>query len=141
MAAPKSGIRLKAEAHFIENIESTQKEIAELYKVSPKTIGGWYEKYDWKQKRLDFHASPTKIKQLLQKELLKIANGEKATLPADSISKLMATLDRLNKQADPIVVHSILKDLDLFISQIDPEFASKCTPFHKMFLQHRINID
>ena len=50
MAAPKSGIRLKAEAHFIENIESTQKEIAELYKVSPKTIGGWYEKYEWKQR-------------------------------------------------------------------------------------------
>ena len=79
----------------------------------------WFKKYEWEQKRLDFHASPTKIKQLLQQELLKIANGDKATLPADSISKLMATLDRLNKQADPIVVHSILKELDLFISRID----------------------
>ena len=141
MATSKNGIRLKAEAHYIENIDSTQKEISELYKVTAKTIGEWFKKYEWEQKRLDFHASPTKIKQLLQQELLKIANGDKATLPADSISKLMATLDRLNKQADPIVVHSILKELDLFISRIDPEFASKCTPYHKMFLQHRITID
>ena len=141
MARSKDGIRAKAEALYMENIEVTQKEVAELFKVTEKTIGDWVKKYDWEQKRLDFHASPTKIKQLLQKELLKIANGEKATLPADSISKLMATLDRLNKQADPIVVHSILKELDLFISQIDPVFASKCTTFHKQFLQFRISLE
>ena len=141
MARSKDGIRIKCEALYIENIEVTQKEVAELFKVTEKTIGEWVKKYDWEQKRLDFHASPTKIKQLLQKELLKIANGEKATLPADSISKLMATLDRLNKQADPIVVHSILKELDLFISQIDPAFASKCTTFHKQFLQFRISLE
>lgn len=141
MSKSKDGIRVKAEAHYIENIDATQKEVSELYKVSENTISNWVKKYDWEQKRLDFHASPTKIKQLLQQELLKIANGEKPTLPADSISKLMATLDRLNKQADPIVVHSVLKDLDLFISQDDPVFAAKCTSYHKQFLQHRISLE
>lgn len=141
MGKSKDSIRLKAQAHFIENVDATQKEVADLYGVTPKTVGTWFKDYDWEQERLDFHASPTKIKQLLQKELLKIANGEKATLPADSISKLMATLDKLNKQADPIIVHNILKELDLFISQIDPAFAAKCTGFHKMFLKHRINLE
>ena len=141
MGKSKDSIRLKAEAHFIENVEATQKEIADLYNVTPKTVGAWFKDYDWEQKRLDFHASPTKIKQLLQHELLNIANGQPAKLPADGISKLMSTLDKLNKQADPIIVHSILKELDLFISQIDPAFAAKCTGFHKMFLKHRINLE
>ncbi|MDM1033816.1 hypothetical protein HXZ91_04895 [Myroides odoratimimus] len=139
--AKKDTVRIKAEAYFIENIEATQKEIADLFKVTEKTIGNWAKVYDWEQKRLDFHASPTRIKQLLQQELLRIANGEKATLPADSISKLMATLERLDKKADPIVVMKILKDLDLFISQIDTQFAIECTKFHKQFLQHRIELE
>ena len=45
------------------------------------------------------------------------------------------------KNSDPIVVHKILKDLDLFISQIDADFATKCTSFHKQFLQHRISLE
>ena len=53
----------------------------------------------------------------------------------------MSSLDRCDKQADPIVVHKILKELDLFISQTDPKFAAQCTPFHKMFLQHRIKME
>lgn len=137
----KTQIRFKAEEFYIENLEVTLKEVAEHYKLTEKTVGGWATKYNWKDKRLTFHASPTKIKQLLQSELLNIVEGNDPKLPADAISKLMATLDRLEKKADPIVVHKILKDLDNFISEIDPAFAKECTKYHKQFLQHRINLE
>ncbi|SZD72759.1 Uncharacterized conserved protein [Candidatus Ornithobacterium hominis] len=137
----KTQTRIKAEAFYIENLEITLKEVAEHYKVSQNTVSSWAKKYDWENKRLNFHASPTKIKQLLQQELLQISEGKKPKLPADAIAKLMATLDRLEKKADPVVVHKILKDLDHFIAEIDPDFANQCTAFHKQFLQHRISLE
>lgn len=141
MARAKDAIRLKAQAYYIENFEATNAEVAELFGVRPATISDWSKKYEWDEQRLNFHASPTKIKQLLQQELLHVASGGTPKLPADGISKLMAALDKCEKKADPIVVHKILKDLDLFISQIDAEFAGKCTGFHKQFLQHRISLE
>jgi hypothetical protein len=141
MARAKDAIRQKAQAYYIENFEATNAEVADLFGVRPATISDWSKKHEWDEQRLNFHASPTKIKQLLQQELLQVASGGTPKLPADGISKLMAALDKCEKKADPIVVHKILKDLDLFISQIDPEFASKCTAFHKQFLQHRISLE
>lgn len=133
--------RHKAEECFIENFDATQKEVAELYGVSEKTIGVWAKKNNWQEKRLDFHSSPVRIKQLLQRELLSVAQGNPAKLNADGISKLMAALDRCDKKADPTVVQRILKDLDNFISESNPDFAVEATPFHKQFLIHRINIE
>lgn len=141
MAAKKDSKRSKAEEWFIENFDATQKEVAELFSVSEKTIGVWVKKYNWEEKRLDFHSSPVRIKQLLQRELLSVAQGNPSKLNADGISKLMAALDRCDKKADPIVVQRILKDLDNFISESNPDFAVEATTFHKQFLIHRINLE
>lgn len=141
MARSKDATRLKAESYYIENFEATQKDIAELFNVLQPTVSGWARKYEWEEKRLNFHASPTRIKQLLQQELLNVLSGGPPKLPADGISKLMAALDKCEKTSDPIVVHKILKDLDMFVSQIDADFAIKCIPFHRQFLQHRINLE
>nr|DAJ30001.1 MAG TPA: Protein of unknown function (DUF1804) [Caudoviricetes sp.] len=139
MARSKEQIRLKAEQYYIENITVSQAEIAELFGVRAATIGEWVKKYDWEEKRLSFHASPTLIKQKLQAETIRIMNGEEATFSADAVAKLMAALDRCNAQLDPIVISRLLKELDLFISQTDPAFAIECTKYHKQFLQHKIN--
>ncbi|PIF44914.1 hypothetical protein CLU96_1912 [Chryseobacterium sp. 52] len=138
MAVKKDAIRQKAEAYYIENIDATNKEVAELFKVTEKTLGDWVRRYDWEDKRLNFHASPTVIKQKLQQETIHLMGGGLPTFSADSISKLMSALDKCDKQADPIIIHKILKELDLFISQTDPKLAAQCTPFHKMFLQYKI---
>lgn len=141
MGLKKDKLRQQAEAYFIENINATQAEVADLFGVTPKTIGDWFKRDDWETKRLDYHSSPVKIKQLLQKELLSVAQGNTPKLPADNIAKLMAALDRCEKKADPIVVHKILKDLDNFTSQINPKFAVESSIYHKQFLQHRINLE
>lgn len=137
----KDGVRQKAEDWFIENLDCSQAEIAEKFGITPKTVGDWYRKYDWEKRRLDYHSSPVVIKQLLQQELMSIAQGNAAKLNADAISKLNAALDRLDKKLDPFVVKRVLVELDNFITNIDPKFAATCTPFHKQYLQHRINLE
>ncbi|RQO78105.1 hypothetical protein DBR40_09145 [Pedobacter sp. KBW01] len=141
MGLKKDSIRQKAMDYFIENLDATQAEVAELYRVTPKTLGEWHRKDDWEQKRMDYHTSPVKIKQLTQRELLSVAQGNAPKLPADTMSKLMAVLDRCDKKADPIVVARILKDLDNFICQINPALALEIVSYHKQFLMHRINLE
>lgn len=137
--AKKDSKRLKAEQYYTENIEATQSEIAQLFGVRPATIGEWVKKYDWEEKRLKFHSSPTIIKQKLQAEAIRILGGDPPTFSADAIAKIMAALDRCDKQTDPVVTYKFLKELDFFISQTDPEFARACTKYHKLFLQYKIN--
>lgn len=141
MARGKDSIRQKAEAYYIENMEADAKEISELFGIHYDTVRGWIKKYDWDEQRLNFNASPTVIKQKLQHEAIRITNGEVPSFSADAVNKLVAAIERLDKRADPIVVQSILKDLDMFISEIDPAFATECTKYHKQFLQHRISIN
>ncbi|PSL06547.1 phage terminase small subunit-related protein [Cecembia rubra] len=141
MAGKKDKIRYQAKDYFVENFGATKKEVAELFGVTEKTIGDWSFKDNWENERLNYHASPVKIKQLLQQELLSVAQGNQPKLPADGISKLMSALDKVEKKADPTVVSRILKDLDNFISEEDPEFALKCIHWHKQFLIHRINLE
>lgn len=141
MGLKKSRIRELAKDYFVENFEATQAEVAEVYSVTPKTIGEWAKKDNWEDARRDYHSSAVKIQQLLKDELLSVAQGNPAKLQADGISKLMAALDRCEKKLDPNVVAKLLKELDNFISKIDPAFAVQCTQFHKQFLQYRIGME
>lgn len=140
MAKTKDSIRLKAQQYYIENLQATQSEIAQLFGVRVATLGLWIKKYDWDEQRMNFHASPTIIKQKLQQEALHIVGGGKPNFSADTIAKIMAAIDKVDKSADPVIIHNILKDLDMFISERDPAFATECTKYHKQFLQHRISI-
>lgn len=130
-----------AEDFFIENFNATQKEVAELFGVTENTISAWAKAGDWTKRREEYHSSPVKIKQLLQQELLSVAQGNPAKLNADSISKLQKVIGELKKYADPTVIQQILKDLDNFVAEQDPKLASKMTGFHRQFLIHRINLD
>jgi hypothetical protein len=141
MGATKTKIRQQAEDHYIANITATFKEVAELYAVTEKTIGKWAKEDDWYNSRLEFHSSPIKIKQILQRDVLKVANGEAGSIKAKEIKELLDLIEKCDKRADPIVVHRILKDLDNFISEQDPTFAAKATAYHKLFLQHRISLE
>ena len=115
--------------------------MAELYSVRPATVSDWANKYEWEEKRLNFHASPTIIKQKLQAETIRVMEGKPATFSASEVGKLMAALERCETQADPTTVYKVLRELDLFISEQDPDFANLCTKYHKQFLQMKIRID
>jgi len=94
MGLKKSRIKELAKDFFVQNMDATQQEIAEMYGITTKTVSEWKNKDDWETARRDYHASPVKIKQLLQDELLSVAQGNQPKLKADGVSKLMAALDR-----------------------------------------------
>lgn len=139
MAGRKDKIRQQAEEHYLANIDATQQEVAELFGITQKTVSAWSIAGDWNEKRINLHSSPIKIKQLLQKELLNVASGGTSTLNADSISKLMSSLEKCDRRADPAVVTKVMKDFANFVSESDPHFAVKLTEWMKKFLQYRIN--
>lgn len=141
MAGKKNKIREQAKEYFIDNFQATKKEVAQLYGVTEKTIGEWSKADDWENERLNYHASPVKIRQLLQAELLNLSQGHPAKLPADAISKLQSALDKLEKKIDATVVSRILKEIDNFISETNPKLALELTHYHKQFLIHRINLE
>jgi hypothetical protein len=141
MGLKKSRIRELARDYFVQHFEATGDEVAALYGITTKTVSAWRKADAWDDARRDYHSSPVKIKQLLQDELLSVAQGNEPKLKADGISKLMASLDRCERKLDPTVVARLLKELDIFISKSDPSFAAQCLPFHKQFLQHRISME
>lgn len=141
MARGKSRKCQQAEDWFIENIDATAKEVAIEQGVDEKTIGVWRNTYNWDEKRLTYHSSPVVIKQLLQQELMSLAQGNEPKLKSDAISKLNVALDRLDKKINPFVVKKVLENLDAFTAEIDPKLASLMLPIHLRFLQHMIKME
>lgn len=137
----KDAIRQRAEDWYIENLNCSQAEIAEQFNISTNTVSSWAKKHEWDKKRVEYHSSPVKIKQLLQNELMSVAQGNDPKLNADAISKLNVALDRLDKKLDAFVVKRVLMELDNFISQTNPKFAADCVQYHRQFLHHRINLE
>lgn len=140
MAKKKSKVCQQAEDWFIEHYDATAKDVAEIFELQEKTVGRWRELYNWDDQRREYHASPVKIKKLLQQELLSLAQGNEPQLKADAISKLNAALDQTNKKISPFVVKEILTELDSFVAEIDPVLASQMLPLHLRFLQHIIKV-
>jgi len=141
MGLKKDRIRELAKDFFVQNFDATQQEVAKLFSVTPKTINYWKTQDKWEDARRDYHASPVKIKQLLQDELLSISQGNPPKLKVDNIAKLMAALDRCERKLDPTVVAKVLKELDNFTAKINPKFANEATLYHKQFLLHRISME
>lgn len=141
MGLKKSRLREICKVFFVENLDVTQKEVSETYGVTEKTISKWSKEDEWEESRRDHYASPIKIKKLLQEDIFRMARGEEPLLNSDKISKHMSALDRCEKKLDPVVVAKLLKELDNFISKINPVFATEATVYHKQFLQHRIGME
>ncbi len=116
MPRAKSKKCQQAEEWYISHPGITYKEVAELYDATEKTVGIWAAKYDWQTQQLEFLSSPVKIKKILQQEVVNITNGKEASFNADSVSKLMAAIDKVDKKANPFVVSEILMDLDHFVA-------------------------
>lgn len=130
-----------AEDWYISHPGITYKEVAENFQTTEKTIGAWAKKFDWPTRQLDFLSSPVKVKQLLQQEVINVVNGKAASFNADSVSKLMSAIDKVDSRANPYVVSDILVDLDRFIAERDPKLAIEASPLHRQFLIHRINLE
>lgn len=76
---------------------------------------------------------------MLLGEALSISEGKEPTFKADSISKIMAAVDRLDKKVNPRAVITVMKNFDKWMVDIDPAKAVEFVKFHRMFIQHIIS--
>lgn len=116
------------------------KELAIHLGISEQTIVNW-KKGDkgqsWDDRKRDLNLTPLKLKELLLNEASKIANGEESKINADSLSKIMSAVDKLDKKISLRVVIDVLKELDNYVSKYDPKKALEFTEWHKKFIAHR----
>ena len=119
----------------------TAKEIASQIDVSEVTLCKWKKDGDWENRKHEVSLSPLKIKELLLAEAHKIANGDVSTIDSDKLSKIMASIDRLDKRVSVRVLMDVFREFDNFMAEINPKMAIEFTVYHKKFLQHRIQIE
>lgn len=131
---------LNAEIMFV-NYQMTAKAIAETLDITEKTIGEWRKQGNWDAKRDEFFASPLKIRQLLLTEMKRLAEGEEASIDADSLSKIVKAFEATSDKISPPVVVAVIQMLDNWLAEYDPELAVKCLVPHRSFIQHIISIN
>ncbi len=133
-----------AEDYYIR-LGKTGREISEILDISEQTISNWKKgregEQTWDERRRNAQLTPVRLKDLLMEEARKVVAGEKSTLNADQLSKIMAAINTLDKSVNPRVVMTVFQGFDNFMAETDPAMAIKFTEYHKMYLQHLISLE
>jgi transposase len=134
--------RSLAERMFI-NDGMTAKQISIDLDVSEQTLSRWRKgrkgEKDWDTRRNEVISAPHVIKEILLKELKKIAEGEDPGIDADALAKVSKVLETVSGKVSVQVVLSVFKEFDNWMAEQDPKTAVLFTEYHKKFLIHRIN--
>lgn len=133
----KQALQKQADFMFVE-LGQDAKTIALELEVNEKTVGNWRKKGDWDKRRNELLASPHKIREVLLKEILWIAEGNKPRINTDALSKVNRVFDSFGMKVSPPVAYSVLKLLDEWMAQTYPEMASQSRQVHKKFIIHLI---
>lgn len=136
--------RTIAERMFIEDGE-TAKYISEFLDVSEQSLSRWRkgrkDEKSWDDRRAENLSAPHKIKELLQKELVKVAGGEKSNIDADALAKISRVMQDVSSKTSVQVVLSVLKEFDVWMSSQEPEEALKFLKWHKQFIMHKASME
>lgn len=131
-----------AEKMFVED-GMTAKAIAEQLDVSEQTLSKWRKgkegEKSWDDKRAQMLASPHKIKEILFKELMLVAGGEKSAVDADALAKINKVIETLSDSTSVQIVFSVFKEFDNWMADQDPKTAVLFTEYHKQFILFKIN--
>ena len=134
--------KVMAERMFVED-GMTAKAIAEQLDVSEQTLSklrkGKEGEKSWDDKRAQMLASPHKIKEILFKELMLVAGGEKSAVDADALAKINKVIETLSDSTSVQIVFSVFKEFDNWMADQDPKTAVLFTEYHKQFILFKIN--
>lgn len=138
--------RLRGSAEdFYIRLGMQGKEIAELLDVSEQTISKWKKgregEKNWDDRKTEMQLTPIKVKEILLKEAMKIANGEETKIDADKLSKVVSSIEKLDRKINVRIVMDVFREFDNWMAETDPKLAVEFTKYHKMFLQHRIALE
>lgn len=129
-----------AEGLFIEQ-NMTSRDIATALSISEVTVSRWRQGTDgrsWDEKKKFVQLTPSRLREKLLREAENVADGGESVIKADVIVKLLAGAEKLANKATPEVVHAVLNECCLYITNIDPKFALEMAKYHRMFLQYKI---
>jgi hypothetical protein len=135
----RDALQRQGEMMFIE-LGQTAKAIAEALEVTEKTVGAWRQKGDWDVRRDELFASPHKLREILLKEMRWIADGNPPRMDTDALSKVNKVFEGFGNKVTPQIVMTVLRLLDDFMADTDPELANKNLEPHKKFILHMINL-
>ncbi|MEE9408135.1 MAG: hypothetical protein V3V28_08680 [Polaribacter sp.] len=144
MALTNQKKRSIAERLIIED-GKTGEYVSDFLDISSQTVSRWRKgrkgEKTWDERRTENLSAPHKIKELLQKQLELVASGEKATIDADSLSKISKVLQDVSSKVSTQVVLSVLEEFDNWFSEIDPEKALEITKIHRAFLIYKATLE
>ena len=140
MTTPKHKLYTAAYNGFVEQ-GMTCAGIAELLGIREATLSEWRRGMKWDEKRKASLAAPGKIRELLLDEMQWIPERNKARLDTDGLSKVAKSLQYFDGKVPLSVVISVLKEVDNFVAEINPQEVVKITEYHRMFIQHRAQVD
>ena len=136
--------RLLAERMFIED-GMTAKAIAADLEISEQTLVRWKKgrtgEKDWEARRAELLSAPHKIKEILTRELQSIAEGNKAKIDADALSKVGKVIENMSGKVSAQVVLSVFKEFDNWMSEQDPATAIIFLDWHKKFILYKAALE
>jgi len=137
-------LRQTAEDFYIR-LCMTGKEIAELLDISEQTVSKWKKGRDgeksWDDRKAEMQLTPTKVKEILLKEALLLAEGKDSKVDADKLSKIVSAIERLDRKINVRIIMDVFREFDNYVAEVEPKIAVEFTKYHKMFLQHRIALE
>jgi len=139
MAKNKDAIFHQAEIMFIE-LGNNAKTIAEAFDLTEQTVGRWRAKHNWDQRRDEVFASPHKLREILLKEMRWIADGNDPRFDTDALSKVNKVFEGFGSKITPQIVMSVMKMLDEWLADSNPQLANANLDSHKKFIMHMINL-
>lgn len=125
------------------NTDKSQKEIAELCKVSERTMSRWVSSENWAELKTSHHLSRDKAVNSLLSQIQELNNailsreeGSRyaTSKEADILTKLTKQISYLDKDLKLKDYVTVLQEEVSWIKEIDLEFAKKLTDFQYEFL-------
>ena len=116
-----------------------QNAIADYLEVSTVSISAWKDDDKWDDQRAAFITSPRKMQAQLMEMLTKVMNGEKLQINPDDLSKISKVIKDLRGSITPEIVYQVLKELDTYLTEVDPQHALVSIKHHRNFLLQKIN--
>lgn len=141
MAVKKDKERAVAKDLYIHHLW-TAKDIAASFGISETTIGKWKSEDpegNWDTQREAVISNPIKLKQLVQAEMVSIAQGNPPKMNADALNKLYKVVEGLGDSIHPGLVAAIIQLQDDFILKENPKLALELLEVNRKFLIHVIN--
>lgn len=136
--------RAIAERLFI-NEGLTGKAVCAEVDITQATFSRWRKgkagEKDWDARRAEVLSAPHKIKEILLKELQRLANGEDAKIKADAVLKLARAMELISGKVSTQVVISVFREYDNWLSEHNPQLAAENTKWHKRFLFHKASME